>query len=66
MFVFPFICFLFLIFFSSDSKEGRDSFVDWLGTVDALQLEVWLEDRKSFKTRGKQELESGGLRTAAI
>eukprot|EP00904_Undaria_pinnatifida_P011352 jgi/Undpi1/7347/HiC_scaffold_22.g09820.m1 len=57
---------LILTDFLSDSKEGRDSFMEWLESIDALQLEVWLEDRKSFKTRGKQEQESGGLRTAAI
>lgn len=49
-----------------DKKEGRDGFVEWLKSVDSLQLEVWLDERKTFKARAKQEMESGGLRSAAI
>ncbi|CAM9425922.1 unnamed protein product [Pylaiella littoralis] len=52
--------------FLTDTKEGREGFLDWLRGVDALQLEVWAEDRKNFKAKAKEEMESGGLRTAAI
>lgn len=40
--------------------------MEWLGGVDALQLEVWAEERKNFKAKAKEDMESGGLRTAAI
>ncbi|CAM9495618.1 unnamed protein product [Scytosiphon promiscuus] len=52
--------------FLTDTKEGRAGFLDWLRGVDSLQLEVWAEERKTFKARAKAELESGGLRTASI
>lgn len=51
---------------SGDTKEGREGFLEWLRGVDALQLEVWAEERKNFKVKAKEEMESGGLRTAAI
>lgn len=40
--------------------------MEWLGGVDALQLEVWAEERKNFKVKAKEDMESGGLRTASI
>ncbi|CAM9221038.1 unnamed protein product [Ascophyllum nodosum] len=52
--------------FLTDKKEGRDSFVEWLRAVDPLQLEVWLDERKTFKARAKDEMERGGLRSASI
>eukprot|EP00752_Nemacystus_decipiens_P010886 g9679.t1 len=52
--------------FLPDTKEGRAGFVEWLREVDALQLEVWAEDRKNFKIKAKEDMESGGLRSAAI
>lgn len=68
---FSFLFFCFSVFplgkcHSSDTKEGRDGFLEWLGGVDALQLEVWAEERKNFKVKAKEDMESGGLRTAAI
>lgn len=51
---------------STDSKEGRDGFVEWLESVDKLQLELWLDERKTFKTRAQEESEGGALRSAAI
>lgn len=57
---------IFLPAVSPDSKEGRAGFLEWLGGVDALQLEVWAEERKNFKAKAKEDMESGGLRTAAI
>lgn len=50
----------------TDTKEGRAGFVEWLKGVDKLQLTVWLEERKNFKARAKEEMESGGLRSAEI
>lgn len=59
-------CLLLFFFDSTDKKEGRDGFVEWLQGVEKVQLELWLDQRKSFKARAKEELESGGLRYAAI
>lgn len=53
-------------YISMDKKEGRDGFLDWLKDVEKVQLEMWLDERKTFKKRAKDELESGGLRSAAI
>lgn len=52
--------------FLTDTKKGRDGFMEWLGSIDPLQLEVWLDERKTFKARAKEEMEKGGLRSASI
>ncbi|CBJ28685.1 conserved unknown protein [Ectocarpus siliculosus] len=52
--------------FIGDTKEGREGFLEWLRGVDSLQLEVWADERKNFKVKAKEEMESGGRRTAAI
>ncbi|CAM9394518.1 unnamed protein product, partial [Discosporangium mesarthrocarpum] len=47
-------------------RESRAGFMEWFEGVDKLELEMWLDQRKNFKLRAKEDLQMGGRRFASI